>query len=269
MQMLYDVLSLTAWEMAEPKPYGAFHILFTVIGTSLSVYAAWRLRRADEDTNRTVLLCVGLVLAVSEVYKQLFRTVYLNSGSYEWSILPFQLCSVPMYLCIAVPFLSLRKRQVVYTFMCTYNLLGGVMSFLFPPGLCHPYWTLTLHAFGWHMLLVFLGLYLGVSGRARCTKEDFGAATKLFLLLCGVAFSINCLLLRASEGTVNMFYIGPPRTPQPVFKGIAAYLGQPIAAVLYIACIILGAWMINVLQHKLAVAKMHKTATKIYSKSGK
>lgn len=245
MNILYDLLAYTALEMTEPKPYGAFHILFTVVGAAVSVMAAWSLRNADERAHRMVLLLVGLVLAVSEVYKQLFRTVYLNGGAYPWSIFPFQLCSVPMYLCLLAPVLSDCRQQAIYDFMGTYNLLGGVMSFLFPSGLCHPYWTLTLHAFGWHMLLVFLGLYLICSGRVRCTRQGFGEATRLFLLLCGVAFGINCVLGPVSDGTVNMFYIGPPKTPQPVFEVIAEYTGQPLASVLYIACIILGAWLIQ------------------------
>lgn len=244
MNFLYDLLACTALEMTEPKPYGLFHILFTLVGGAVSVYGAWRLRNADDRTHRAVLLTVGLALAVSEIYKQLFHTVYLNGGVYNWSILPYQLCSVPMYLCLLAPFLSAEKQQTVYAFMCTYNLLGGLMSFLFPSGLCHPYWTLTLHAFGWHMLLVFLGMYLAVSGRMQWSGKTFAQATRLFLLLCAIAFGINCLLGPVSEWTVNMFYIGPPKTPQPVFKVIAEYMGQAIASVLYIGCIMIGAWLL-------------------------
>ena len=63
----------------------------------------------------------------------------------------FQLCSVPMYLCLLLPLLQTawhgRIARAFYTFLQDYGLLGGVMALAEPSGLMHPYWTLTLHGF--------------------------------------------------------------------------------------------------------------------------
>ena len=40
MEMLYELLEFTAWEMTEPKPYGLFHILFVLMGGGLCLWAA-------------------------------------------------------------------------------------------------------------------------------------------------------------------------------------------------------------------------------------
>ena len=246
MNVLYDFLEWTAWEMVEPKPYGLFHILFTLVGGGFSLWAAYKLRNVGEREHRLILLAVGLILAISELYKQLFHTFYLNDGAYKWSILPFQLCSVPMYLCLILAVLPRGIcSETMETFLGSYNMLGGLMSFVVPSGLCHEYWTLTLHAFVWHMLLVFLGLYLTVSGRGHYDKKSMRRATVLFVLLCWVAIGINVSLGKVSHGAVNMFYLGPPLTPQPVFKIIALYVGWEINALLYMGCIIIGAYVVS------------------------
>ena len=246
MKVLYDFLEWTAWEMVEPKPYGLFHILFTLIGGAFSLWLAYTLRNVGEREHRLILLSVGLILAVSELYKQLFHTYYLNNGVYKWNILPFQLCSVPMYLCLILAMLPRgRWSETMETFLGSYNVLGGLMSFVVPSGLCHEYWTLTFHAFIWHMLLVFLGMYLTVSGRGNYDKKSMRYATVLFVLLCGTAIGINVLLGDMSHGAVNMFYLGPPLTPQPVFKTIALYGGWKINAILYMGCIIIGTYVVS------------------------
>jgi len=246
MEMLYELLEFTAWEMVEPKPYGLFHILFVLMGGGLCLWAAYGLRNVGERGHRLVLLAVGLFLAVCEVYKQLFHTYYLNHGLYNWSILPFQLCSVPMYLGLILAVLpGCRMSETMETFLGTYNLLGGLMALLVPPGLCHEYWTLTLHAFLWHLLLVFLGFYLTFSGRANYGTAAMKRATGLFVLLCAFAVFINMLLGEVSAGAVNLFYLGPSPTPQPVFKTITVYVGWKITAVLYMGCICFGAYIVS------------------------
>ncbi len=107
---------------------------------------------------RRILLGVGLFLMFCEGYKLLFYYYVIGHGSFQWWVFPFQLCSIPMYLCVAANLThSEAVRRTIYTFLCTYNLLGGFLALLEPSGLCHGYWTLTIHAFVWHTLLVFSG----------------------------------------------------------------------------------------------------------------
>ena len=98
--MLQKLLFLSAWGMQTPKAYGSFHILFSVIGLVLVVGLAFHFHKADEKQNRKILLAVGLFLLATEVYKQLFYFFVIGNRTYPWWIFPFQLCSMPMYLCI-------------------------------------------------------------------------------------------------------------------------------------------------------------------------
>jgi hypothetical protein len=96
----------TAWKMTPPPAYGAFHLSFTFIGIAVCIFLAWKLRRLSERGHKTVLGCVGSFLILTEIYKQLFYYFFMNDNSYVWWIFPFQLCSVPMYLCIIAIFLK-------------------------------------------------------------------------------------------------------------------------------------------------------------------
>ena len=70
-----------------------------IIGALLAVSAAWKLRRLDDRAFDRLVAGLGIFLAVTEIFKQicLFRAA---GGHYDWWYFPFQLCSMPMYMCL-------------------------------------------------------------------------------------------------------------------------------------------------------------------------
>ncbi len=243
--MLEAIIEATAWGMEKPAAYGPFHLIWSVVGIILCVLLAWKLRKLGDRGNRILLVSIGAFLAVCEVYKQLFYYYHIGQGSYQWWIFPFQMCSVPMYLCILAPLLKKgRVQSGMYHFMMVYNLLGGIMALIEPSGIVHGYWTLTLHAFIWHTILIFVGLYLGFSGRTTATMQDFKFATFTLLGLCVMAFCINLIFWDISGGDINMFFVGPKNSSLLVFKDIAEHCGWYISTLLYIPTVILGGYVI-------------------------
>lgn len=237
-------LEWTAWEMAKPKAYGAFHITFVAVGLAVSVLLAWMLRKSSDKFNRIFLISVGSILMLAEVYRQLFLCYIVGEGVWQWWAFPFQLCDIPMYMCIIAPLLPKGKVQTaMYNFMLAFNLMGGFVSFIEPSGLSHEYWTLTIHAFVWHMSLVFIGLYLGFSRRAGLRLSDYKGAALIFVILSAAAFCINCALWNVSEGTINMFYVGPRISSIIVFKQIATSFGWYVNTPIYMLCLCLAAFL--------------------------
>lgn len=247
---LKQLITATAWEMEKPKAYGPFHLIFTFVGIAICVFLAIKLRNVSERGNRIVLFGTGAFLIITEIYKQLFYYYYIGNESYQWWIFPFQLCSVPMYLCIIAAFLKPGKVQNgMYHFMTTYNLLGGLMAFIEPSGIVHEYWTLTIHAFLWHMTLIFIGLYLIASGRLANKKKDYISATIVFLHLAAMAFCINLIFWEVSGGSINMFFVGPRNSSLIVFKQISERFGWYVSTVLYIPVVCLGALIVFHITH--------------------
>ena len=231
----------SAWTMVPPAPYSAFHICFAAFGIVCAVIAAYifsrklRARRCD----RLLLLC-GILLAVSEIYKQLFLYYVVNGEVYDWWYFPFQLCSIPMYLCLILPLVrSERLRAIFLTFLQDFCLLGGVMALAEPSGLLHGYWFLTLHGLLWHVLLIFIGLLIGFSCQSDMTALGYIRTLPLLLICCGIASIINVTAKPA--GQADMFYISPyyPNN-QIVFYDISLKLGITAGNVIYIAAVCLG-----------------------------
>lgn len=242
----------TAWPMTPPPAYGAFHILYTLIGFALCGIAAWKLRNVSEKACKWILFSIGLVLTVSEVWKQLFYFFVMMDNRYSWHDFPFQLCSIPIYLCVIAPWLKPGKLQRgMYSFMVLYNLLGGAISFAEPSGLLHEHWFLTVHALAWHMLLVFIGLFICFSKRGGNQKNDYVGATWTFIALCAIAFGLNCFVQFGLGENMNMFFVGPGNSPLAVFSLFSEWFGWYINTPIYIFAVCLGAYLIFLLIYYL------------------
>lgn len=250
--IMYDILAQTAWGMTKPETFGTFHLCFLIFGMAACVGLSYLLRKSTEKQNKIILWSVGGFLLISEIYKQLFYTFYLGGGEYQWWIFPFQLCSVPMYLCLVVPFIKSEKiKQYFYTFLATYNLLGGFVAMIEQSGLSHEYVTLTLHAYIWHLSLVFVGFYLIASGRAARNLKDYIPTICVFAGLCTIAQGINVAFYVAQQNKLigeghdlKMFYISPFfRTPLAVFKEIEAATNWLVNALVYCFAQTLGGFI--------------------------
>lgn len=241
-----------AWTMTPPPAYGAFHILYTLIGFTLCALAAWKLRNVSDKTCRYILFSIGLLLAVSELAKQLFYFFAIKDNTYSWGDFPFQLCSVPIYMCLIAPWLKPGKVQRgMYSFMVLYNLLGGAISFTEPSGLLLNRWFLTVHALVWHMLLVFIGLFLCFSKRGGNRREDYIYATRTFLCLCIIAFGLNCFVQYGLGEHMNMFFVGPGNSPIAVFSQFSQWFGWYVNTPIYIFALCLGAYLVFLLTYFL------------------
>ena len=239
------MMAETAWMMEPPKPYGSFHLAFFFFGFMLSAFAAYRLRNISERGCRRVVFSVGLFLLFIEVYKQCFYYFYIGEGEYPWWVFPFQLCSVPMYLCLIAPLLKPgRLQKGMYYFLVYYNMLGGIAAYLEPSGMISDYLALTLHSFSWHLSLVFLGMFLIATGNCGLKLRDYFSATGCYLVLCVIAFSLNLILRKPSGGSINMFFIGPNVSPLIVIRDIGARFGWYVGTAVYIPAVCLGAFVV-------------------------
>lgn len=234
--------------MTPPPSYGWFHILYTLIAFSLCGLIAWKIRKINDKAAGWLIFGLGFFLSLTEVYKQLFLFFNSDNHTYNWGELPFQLCSVPMYLCLIAPWLKPGKLQRgMYSFMALFNLLGGGISFAEPSGLLLHDWFSTVHALFWHTSLVFLGLFLCFSQRGGTRKGDYPGAAITFVSLCGIALLINTLVQNLLGKHINMFFVGPGESPIIVFKQFCQWFGWPVNTLIYIFAVCLGAYLIYLL----------------------
>ena len=205
----------------------------------------------EEEKQDRFYLAIGLLLMASEIWKQLTLTFVLHGGAYQWSYIPFQLCSVPMYLCILIGLSERVKglraiRRTSIFFLSDYTLMSGIVTFLDTSGLHYGYAPLTIHSYIWHIVIAGVGIYSGLklARSGKVTVRDFLPCTVLFLLLCAAAEVINLSFDR--YGVVDMFYINPHYyVNQIVFNDLAHIIPNNIVIVLYILCAISAAFVVH------------------------
>lgn len=241
--------------MERPEAWGAFHSLFFFIGIPTAIILAFMLRKLSKKSEKRLFLTIGIILILSEIFKQLAYTAV--EGAYRFDLIPFQLCSIPMYLCIIIAIIpDGRSSRAMRTFIATFGLMGGAASYIAPGTMCRDWLELTLHSFLWHLCLIFLGFYIFFSKNTEYEKRGFLSAELLYLFLCGAALAINLLCLDAPGGNVNMFYIGPQPSTLPICRDITARFGVAANSLIYTASLSLCAYLIFLAQKRLRQYKM-------------
>ena len=261
MNIIESFMHSIAQPMTPPSAYGTAHIILIVVGLTLCFSLAYFLRNLGERGNKILLLTFAGVLILSEVFKQLFLYYVTNDNSICWGEFPFQMCSLPMYLCpIAVLSKSERVKRAAYGFMMCFNLLGGFAGMFEPSGVFLKQVPLTIHAVAWHVSLVFLGLYIMFSGRAGRDRKEFGDVVKTFLVCCFIAFAINTLIGITVGDTVNMFFVGPNNSPIIIFNTISKKFGWVASTVIYIPVTTLAAGAVYWLSLKVRALREKRKA---------
>lgn len=195
-------------------------------------------------------------MAGSELWKQLFLT-WLNGGIYDWWYFPFQLCSIAMYILLALPWVkNERLHAALLHFLMCYSLLGGIAVFADTSGLHYPLLPLTIHSYLWHVLLIVIGV-IAAADTFTPSLRHFRDATAFYLICCISAEGFNYSL--GKYGSINMFYINPRYRMQQIgFEQLVPYVGNTAAILTYIAATICGAWILFLLWMLLTSRRMSR-----------
>lgn len=262
---ILDVLNMTAWRMEPPQLFGSFHIAASLITAVLAVLAAvFFARHADIEKNvRKTLVLTGWLLLILEVYKQYFLYYIVNEGAFDCWFFPFQLCSMPMYLCMLLPFLKDESRVTLMTFMGGYIFISATATLIYPEDILRPYISLTVHGFIWHGLLLFMSLLIIFTGCTDAGPRGLRGSAVLFVIQCIIALNINIVAepvmpaIRAAHPSVThdwaaMFYLNPFHvSPQPVICAIQEAAGIPAGLIVYVIAIAAVSSMVVVLSKKI------------------
>lgn len=200
-----DIMEKLAIPMKQIRPYTLRHLEVVLIAVLLALAFAFLF--AKTNVNRSGVITVfGVVLVILEVFKQCLLTYV--TGHYSWSDFPWQLCSVPMYLCIAHSFAK-RSRGTIENYLMCFGFLGGVAAMIEPRSSFYPYLLLTIHSVAWHAILLMLSFYLMMGTSKSRSVRGYRSAGILYVITALIAILINWLTVGVSEGASNMFFLGP------------------------------------------------------------
>ncbi len=222
----------------------------------------------NQSSNRLVLVLLptGLALAALELLKQLYIYFASGSGSYDWWYFPFQLCSVPMYLCSLLPLTGPKLRSAFLTFMGGYTFVSAAAALIYPEDILSAAPVMTVHGFVWHAILLFISLLIFMTGMTDVSAAGLARAALLFAVLSAIAVMINCAaepVMQAgntAHSYAAMFYMNPYHiSPQPIVSNIQKTAGIPAGLLLYSLAVILAGSLCNVLASAIssALSKRH------------
>lgn len=194
------------------------------------------------------MLIMGILFLVMETVKQ---AILVTVGYNIWYF-PFQLCSMPLYLCLSDGLFKIKHvhkntQKVIQTFLMDYGLLGGIAALSYPAGFTHTGIAyITIHGYLWHLLMVVMSIMIYLRHEADLSLSGFKNATVLFLVLAMIAEILNILL--HPFGDCDMFYISPYHySSQPVFSSVDRLIGRFPGIVFYLLMIMIGAAIIHYL----------------------
>lgn len=269
MEILRKLMEATLCPIETPKAYGLYHILFMVISIALMLTFCILMRKKNDKVFRIVMLVTGGLLIGAELYKHFYYALaydkyYINDlgqqifynkdGGYEWDIFSFQLCSVPMYLAIAVGCMKKGKlRDTICEYMVSIGFLGGIMAYVEPSGILHNDLFCLLHSSIWHGLLIFMALYILFTKNACLRLRDYPRALIVFGGVIIVATILNVAFYSKADEGFNMCYISPFRdSPLIIVKDVTPIirqylgdiLGRVVAGALYSVAVAAGGFVV-------------------------
>lgn len=232
-----SLIKSTDWIMAEVKPYSLFHLVFFATGIICILIITNTTSKFDQKKSDMFLFCLGIFLLMTEVYKQLFYYYVITPYDYSWWIFPFQMCSIPMYLTIIQYFVKdERIKTCLFDYIFSFALFGGLAAFIEPSGIIHEYWTLTLHSFIWHLVLILMSIHIFRNN--NISFKSFKNPLLLFLVLLVIALAINFFVVSITGEYINMFFAGPEVSTIILFDKISEKFGWLLNDMLFFPIII-------------------------------
>lgn len=242
-----------------PSAFGILHILFTLSVIAVSILLFLKFRDADDRTFRIIIGVVFGVMLFGELIKQIFMNMSIEDGrviyTYNWSQIPFQLCSTPLYV---LPFLSFlpdsRLRDFAASYTMTVGLIGGIAVYLTPKTVFSTRIFTNLHTMIHHGIQIISGVYTAIYYRRRINRRFYTDGICVFALMFIIANLLNTVgydILVANglimEGdSFNMFYVSP-RADQatPVLSDLLKSFPPIIYILGYFVFVAIGALIIS------------------------
>ena len=249
--------------------YSWYHIMWLIIMVTVSLILCLSFaRRHDKKIDNRIIFGFGIFLIIIEIYKQIFIT--LINDSYQWSIFPFQFCSVPMYIAFLSGIIKKQKiKDAMYKFLSFFGLIAGLSVMLYPSS-CFTthYLSMLIHTMLWHSSMVIMGLYLIVS-KEYCTNirnilNELLPGLVIFILILITAITINVIgynvYFKNTDQVLFLMYISPYYySPLPILSVIKENTNYFVFLLSYINIFIIGItilWLLAYGIKSLSIAKL-------------
>ncbi len=169
--------------------------------------------RANKKLDRRLQISVGITMIVME---WIFYGWVFSQGGASWTLLPFGLCAISMYL-TAITLLT--QNQKIFKIVFPWALTGALLSLAVADLTYSAPHFRYFHYFGNHGLFFLANIYLVVVKKYDFTYKDLLKSSLLLVFIAVMMYLINQVL-----GTNHMYLTELPAEVAFMFM----WLGDPL-----------------------------------------
>lgn len=159
--------------------YDRLHLFWLALGTVTILLCYLGCRKCGTGSRKVFRRGIAILLIADELFKDI---PLLITGRFNLSYLPFELCSINIFL---IALHAWKPGKLLDNFLYLVCIPGAMAAMLFPTWTALPGWNfMCIHSFTVHILLVLYPVVLTAAGEIR---PDWKEAWKCILLLLGLA----------------------------------------------------------------------------------
>lgn len=274
MQFLGELFLILDSRAQVPKPYGWFHIAFWIISVFIGIWLCVKIKNPDEKTVRKILLTMGLICTILEIYKQtVYSFSYADSTftfDYQWYAFPFQFCSMPMYVQLLAGLIKKGKvHDALCSFLATYSIFAGLCVMIYPNDVFTDLTGVNIQTMICHASMLTIGIFLLGSGYVKAELKTILKALPVFATAVGIAVLMNELTVASgilNGETFNMFFVSRHFEPSlPVYSTVQALVPYPWCLIIYVLAFSVASFI--VLLAAMGIKKIIENARKKHQKN--
>ena len=255
MNLFERLLYFLQGEMIMPKPFGWFHMLCILIMCLFIIVLYFKRKKYNEKQLKLILGTYGIIAFILEFLKQLIWSFNFDSlnnivtWDFQWYSFPFQLCTMPLYVCLICLFLNKNKlRDYLLSFVSYVTILGSIATIFLPDSCFTSDILVNIHTMWLHLGSFVVSVYLLMVKEVSISLEGLKKAIKTFLVFVAIAIILNIVVYNINilnRETFNMFYISPYFISSlPVFDVIQEHVPYIVYLITYVWVLIIGASII-------------------------
>ena len=185
--------------------YGWQHLLWLVVMGLIIFFSCRAFRKADDKTQRKVLIYVAFFILIQEIVKDI---LFAWTGLFTLENLPFHFCGISIFFSLWYAF---RPNDLNAAYVYGMSMPGALCALIFPNWTNSPLIHFSsIHSFTIHGELILFAMLALTSGRL---VPKFREIPRLFGVI--VAMAIPIYFLNKRWGT-NFMFISDPSPGSPL-----------------------------------------------------
>lgn len=237
--------------MVRPQPYGWFHLICMALTAAVIFFLAKNRRKAGEKQLNALLFIYAVPALILEIAKQVIWSYSFDAAAgvgywdYQWYAAPFQLCTMPAYVCLIAALLKPgRKKAALLSFIAYYTIWGSIMVYFIPNSCFVETIEVNIHTMWLHCGSLVVSVYLLMAGAVKNELHSVMRGFFVFLSCTGAALVMDVAAKLSGvvgDDTFNMFYISPYFISElPVFDDIQMAVPYVVFLASYVVIFLLG-----------------------------